>query len=156
MMKTITTILGAVLCLTALIGFFDQDFMRMALNPLHDAFLLAIGAISLYFGLQGTEFQARGMCKTLGILFGLLGAATLCAGAGTATVGGVEIEAGHVLKLIPGHLEYTTADGVRDLVVGLVGLLAGFFPREKEIAIDMAADEARIKAEKAAAKATSK
>lgn len=145
MMKTITTVLGALLCLTALVGFFSHDFMRMDLNPLHDSFLLLMGAISLYFGTKGTEFQARNMCRVLGVLFGLLGVITLFAHAGTATAGGVSITADHVLKLVPGHLEYTTADGFRDLLVGIVGLIAGFFPREKEIEIDMKAHDVKEK-----------
>jgi hypothetical protein len=145
MIKTITTVLGALLCLTALIGFVDNDFMRMALNPLHDSFLLLMGAISLYFGIRGTEFQARNMCRVLGVMFGLLGLMTLLAPPGVAVPGEVSIQSDHVLKLIPDALEYTTADGVRDLLTGIVGLIAGFFPREKEIEIDMAADRAREK-----------
>jgi len=141
MMKTITNVLGAVLCLTAIIGFFNHAFMGFDLSPMHDVMLLLIGAVSLYFGIRGTEFQARYTCRTLGVLFGLLGLITLFAGPGTATAGDVSITAKHVMKLIPGHLEYTTADGVRNLVVGIVGLIAGFFPREKEIQIDMAAKE---------------
>lgn len=150
MMKTFANILGAVLCLTALVGFFNNDFMRMDLSPLHDGFLLLMGAISLYYGIQGTEFEARYLCRTMGIVFALLGAATFFAGAGHATAGGVDIISDHVLRIIPGHLEYTAADGARDLCVGFIGMLAGFFPREYEIEIDNAVDQARIKAQKAA------
>ena len=145
MIKTITTILGAMLCLTAVIGFFNNEFMGMALNPLHDSMLLLMGAISLYFGINGTEFEARNMCRVLGVMFGLLGAATLMAPPGVAVPGDVSIESNNVLKLIPDALEYTTADGVRDLLTGVVGLIAGFFPREKEIEIDMAAHKAKEK-----------
>ncbi len=142
MMKVITTVLGAVLGLTALIGFGVHNFLGMDLNPLHNAFLLLMGVITLYFSLGGTEFQARYMARVLGVLFTLLGLITLFSGAGTATAGGVNIFAHHVWKLIPGHLEYTTADGVRDLAVGIVGLIAGFFPRQKEIEIDMGSQAA--------------
>lgn len=145
MMKTITNVIGAMLCLTAIIGFFNHSFMNACLSPMHDVMLLALGAVALYFGTRGTEFQARYTCRTLGVLFTLLGVATLLAGPGVATAGGVEISANDVLKLIPGHLEYTTADGVRDLIVGLVGVIAGFFPREREIEIDMAAKKVQDK-----------
>lgn len=141
MMKTITNVIGALLCLTAIVGFFNHSFMNADLSPMHDVMLLILGAVALYFGIRGTEFQARYTCRALGVLFTLLGIITLFSGAGTATAGGVDIAAKHVLKLIPGHLEYTSADGVRDLIVGIVGLIAGFFPREKEIQIDMAARE---------------
>ncbi|MBY0358841.1 MAG: hypothetical protein K2W82_12625 [Candidatus Obscuribacterales bacterium] len=152
MMNLITNILGAVLCATAIIGFFNHDFMRMDLNPAHNAMLLLIGSITLYFGIQGTEFQARNMCKVLGVGFTVLGVMTLMTGPGIATAGGVEIPAGNVLKLIPGHLEYTTADGIRDFLIGVVGILAGFFPREQEISIDMKVQEVQRKATKAAAR----
>jgi hypothetical protein len=145
MMKTVTNLLGALLCLTALVGFISNDFMNMALNPLHSTMLLVLGAVSLYFGIRGTEFQARYVCRTLGVLFSVLGIATLLAGPGIATPGNVHIEAANVLKLIPNHLEYTTADGVRDLIVGVIGLVAGFFPRQKEIEVDMKAQEAKQK-----------
>ena len=144
MMKTITTVLGVVLVLTALIGFFDHSFMRMDLNVAHDLMLLVIGAVTLYFGISGTEFQARYTARTIGVIFAVLGVLTLFAGKGTATAGGVSILADHVMKLIPNHLEYTTADGVRDLIVGVVGLIAGFLPRETEIAIDMKATQEKV------------
>lgn len=150
MMKIITNVLGAVLCLTALIGFFNNDFMKMDLSPLHCSFLLIMGAVSLYFGTQGTEFQARSMCRTLGIMFAFLGGITFFGNPGHATAGGVDIASDNVLKLLPGQLEYTTADGIRNLCVGLIGLCAGFFPREQEIEIDTKLDHAKLKAEKAA------
>lgn len=145
MMKLITNILGGLLVLTALIGFAVPEFMGMALNTTHNIFLLLAGAATLYFGITGTEFQARYTCRTVGIAFTLLGVATLFAGAGTATAQGVDITSDHVLKLIPDHLEYTTADGIRDLTVGILGLVAGFFPREQEISIDMAAHDIKQK-----------
>jgi hypothetical protein len=145
MMKTITIVVGAILCLTGLVGFIAPEFMRMALNPLHDVFLLLVGAITLYFGISGTEFQARNTCRVVGVLFALLGVATLLAGSGLANPGNVSLQADHVLKLIPGHLEYTTADGIRDLLTGILGLVAGFFPREKEIQVDMTAQQTKEK-----------
>jgi hypothetical protein len=145
MMKLATTILGALILGTALIGFMNHEFMSMALNNMHNIFLLIVGAVSLYFGIRGTEYQARNMNRVLGVMFTLLGAATLMAGPGHTTIDGVNIVADHVLKLITGQLEYTTADGVRDLSVGLVGLVTGFMPREKEIEVDMKAAETQQK-----------
>lgn len=145
-MKLIASIAGASLVLTALAGFFNPTFMGMMLNPLHSSFLLLMGAVSLYFGIRGTEFEARNMNRVLGVLFSLLGLMTLLAGPGVAQVGEWQIDAQNVLKLIPGHLEYTTADGIRDLLLGVVTLAAGLLPREAEIAIDTKADAARQKA----------
>lgn len=148
MMNFTASLLGAILCLTGLIGLFDHDFMGMVLNPLHDYFLLAMGAASLYFGINGTEFQARYMNRATGLIFGVLGVLTLMSGQGVANAEDVSLASTHVLKLFPGQLEYTAADGFRDLMTGFVGLLFGFFPREKEIEIDMAVQEKQLEMSK--------
>jgi hypothetical protein len=147
MMKAVSTALGVILCIIGVVGFFSHDFLDMDLNPLHDVILLAFGVVSLYVGINGSRTAARNMCRVLGVVFAILGIMTLFADAGTATAGNVSIDAPNVLKLIPGHLEYTTADGVRDIIVGLVGLVAGFMPRDKEREIDRKAERAKEKAQ---------
>ena len=128
MMKFFSTLFGAMLCLTALTGFAFPTFMNMALNPLHNVFLLTMGVLALYFGIKSTEAKARNMCRVLGAVFTILGAATLFAPAGIAFPETLNLHSGHVLKLIPGHLEYTTSDGIRDLFMGLVALVVGMLP----------------------------
>lgn len=117
------------------------------LNPLHDSLLILCGLAALYYGVQGTEFQARYCCRALGWVFGVFGMWTLLAGPGTAMVGNTVITAQHVLKLMVGHLELATADGVRDIIIGGIGLIAGYFPRQQEIEIDMATQDAMLKME---------
>lgn len=85
------------------------------------------------------------MCRFLGVVFTLIGVSTLLSAPGIALPGDLNIQSSNVLNVIPGQLEYPTADGVRDLFVGLVGLIAGLFPREQEIIIDMKAKEAQQK-----------
>ncbi|MDX2104822.1 MAG: hypothetical protein SFY67_00335 [Candidatus Melainabacteria bacterium] len=148
MMKSITCLLAVVLLATGLIGLFEPSFMGMALNLSHSLLLLAAGSLTLYFGVQGTEFQARDTCKALGILFGLIGLATFFAGPGVATAGGLEIRADDVLKLLPGQIELTTSDAIRNLIIGVLAIMAGFFPREQEIQIDMKVQDMQIKAAK--------
>lgn len=145
MMKLVCNLLGLALLVTAIGGFCCHDWMGACLSPMHDAFLLLVGVIALYFGITGTEFQARYTCRAVGVLFTLLGAVTFLGGPGHATAGNVNLISSHVLKIIPHHLEYTTVDGVRDLVMGIVGLIVGFFPREQEIILDDKAAEARKK-----------
>lgn len=128
MMKFFSTLFGAMLCITALTGFAFPTFMNMALNPMHNIFLLTMGVLSLFFGLKSTESKARNMCRVLGVTFSILGAATLFAPSGIAFPDTLNLQSSHVLKLIPGHLEYTTSDGVRDLLMGLLALVAGFLP----------------------------
>lgn len=150
MMKAVSTALGVILCIVGVVGFFNHDFMEMDLNNLHNVILLAFGLVSLFVGINGGRREARTMCKVLGIVFGILGVATLFAGPGTATAGHVVIDAPNVLKIIPAHLEYTTADGIRNILVGVVGLVAGFMPRSKELEIDAKAEDAKRKAQQTA------
>lgn len=35
----------------------------------------------------------------------------------------------HLMKLIPGHLEFATGDSITNMVLGVVSLVAGFLPR---------------------------
>lgn len=145
MMKTITTILGVLLCALAVIGFLNNNFMGMVLNPLHDVLLLVAGGAALYYGLKGTEFQARYCCRVLGVIFGLLAVAGFIAGPGTPTaVAGIE-RTNDLLPILRGNLEFSTADSWANAIFGLIGLVAGFFPREQEIKIDMAAAEQKQK-----------
>lgn len=145
MMKGTANLLGIILCLTGLIGFFDQHFWKMVLNPLHDGMLIVLGVISLYYGIQGTEHQARNMCRFLGIVFGILGLWTLFSAAGVATAADVNIPTHHLLTLIPGRLEYSTSDGVRDLIVGIIGLIFGFMPRKQERELETSAERTKEK-----------
>ncbi len=148
MMKSITCLLAVMLLGTGFIGLFAPSFMAMALNISHCLLLMAVGGVVLFFGLQGTEFQARDTCKILGITFGLIGLATFFAGPGIATAQGLEIRSDDVLKLWPGQIELTTSDAIRDLIIGIVGVMAGFFPREQEIQIDMKVQDMQVKAAK--------
>lgn len=145
MMKTITTALGALLCLVGLVGFFSHHAMGMILTPFHDVLLVIAGAVALYYGLRGTEFQARYCCRVLGVVFALLGVVGFIVGPGMAVVDGVSFRDSNLLRLIPNQLMLGTADSVFNLIVGVIGCIAGFFPREKEIQIDMAATDAKQK-----------
>lgn len=145
MMKTVCTTLGVLLCALAIVGVFNQQFMGMALNAIHNLMLVIAGGVAIYYGTQGTEFQARNCCRTLGVLFGVLAAAGFIAGPGTATATGVAQRSADLLPVIRGHLEFTTADSFANAVFGLIGLISGFLPRQKEIEIDMAAQKAKQK-----------
>jgi hypothetical protein len=146
MMKTITNVLSALLVLLAIIGFINHGAFGMNLNPLHDVLLLIAGGIGLYFGIMGTEFQARYFMRTIGVIFAIAGVIGLFAGAGTVTIESLAgRDSSHLLKLLPKHLEFGMADTITNLIVGAVALIAGFFPREKEIQVDMAAQKAKEK-----------
>lgn len=146
MMKTITNTLGVLLALVAVIGFINNGALGMNLNPLHDVLLLIAGAAALYFGTQGTEFDARNCCRALGVVFALLGVIGIFSGGGMVTLHDLAgRHASHLIRLLPGHLELGTADSVFNLIIGAVGLIAGFLPRETEIRVDMAAQKTKEK-----------
>lgn len=146
MMKTICNALGVLLCILGLVGFVNHTALGMNLNPLHDVLLLIAGGAALYFGIAGTEFQARYCCRTLGIFFGLIGVIGIVSGGGMVTISELAGKhESHLIRLIPQHLEMGMADSIANLVVGLIGLVAGFFPRQAEIEVDMAAQKAKEK-----------
>ena len=139
MMKLITTALGGLMCLVAAIGFANNNAFGMVLTPLHNIMLLVIGAVTIYFGVAGTEFQARNCCRVLGVVFSILGIVGFLTPSGVATAGEVTERTTNLFQLIPNQLEFTTNDHILNMIIGVVGLVMGFFPREKEIMIDMKA-----------------
>lgn len=141
-MKVLASVLGAVLCLFGIAGFIQHDFMGMVLNPLHAGLLLAMGVIALSTGVSGTDLQSRSTCRFIGVLFGVLGIATLFADPGSSTVPGVNVSGEHFWRLVPGHLEFSTADGVRNLLIGIVGMF-GCFSRRQEYKIEQAVVETK-------------
>src|SRR5437879_200926 len=107
MMKSITNTLGVLLALVGIIGFFNHGFMGMNLNPLHDVLLLILGGVSLYFGIKGTEFQARNWNRALGGVLAIVGIIGLFMHAGTVTISDLDGRySSHLLPLIKGHLEF--------------------------------------------------
>jgi hypothetical protein len=144
MMKTITNVLSAALVLLAIIGFVNHGAFGMNLNIMHDVILLIAGGIGLYFGIRGTEFQARYFNRAIGVIFAIAGIIGLFSHAGSVTIADLAgRESQHLFKLLPHHLEFGMPDTITNLIVGIVALIAGFFPREKEIEIDMAASKAK-------------
>jgi hypothetical protein len=146
MMKTVTTVLGAVLTLIAVIGFVNHGAMGMNLSNVHNGLLLIGGILGLYFGVLGTEFQARYFCRGLGVVLILAGLIGMFQGRGTTTLNQLaNRNTSHLWYLIPTQLELGTVDSITNLVLGVIAAIAGFFPREKEIEIDMATAKARQK-----------
>jgi hypothetical protein len=131
MMKAFTNTLGVLLVLLGVVGFLSNGFLGMLL-----------GAGALYFGIKGTEFQARYFNRGLGSVLALVGVIGMLSAAGTVTIDALDGRyTSHLLKLIPGHLEFGTADSISNLIIGALALVAGFIPREMEIKLDMAAQK---------------
>lgn len=147
MMKAVTNTLGVLMIVLGLIGFLNVGFMGMHLNAAHNILLLVLGGAAMYFGIAGTEFQARYFNRGLGAVMALLGVLGLMSAGGTVGIEALDGKyAAHLLKVLPGHLEFGPADSIANLIIGAVGLIAGFIPRETEIKIDMAAQATKQKA----------
>lgn len=133
MAKTISTILGVILLLVGLAGFFIPNFAGTHLSTAHNLVHLVTGAAALYFGLAATRSAARLFAIIFGIVYLLLGVTGFLLGVGgTITLPQHLIAGGvneHMFRLIPGYLELGTMDHVVHLLLGLLFLAAGFLSR---------------------------
>lgn len=125
MAKTIATILGIVLILVGVIGFFVgptsatmPNFIGTHLNAPHNLVHIVSGAIALYFGLAGTLSAARLFCIIFGIVYALLGVAGLALGGGADR-----------MLAIDDLLMLGTADHGVHILLGVVFLVGGFLTK---------------------------
>ena len=115
MNKNIVTILGFILVLVGVIGFFAPHFLGMHLTPFHNVVHLLSGVLAIYFGTKGTLRGARNFCFAFGTVYGLL-----------AIIGFVGGHAdSRLLTVIPGHFELGVADHVVHVVVAAAFLFLG-------------------------------
>jgi hypothetical protein len=142
MAKTICTLLGAVLLLVGLLGFFVHDLMGTHLSAAHNVVHILSGAIALYLGLKGSLSAARTFCLVFGAVYLLLGLAGFLFGAqGTPGVPGPADA--RLLKVLPGTLELGTVDHVIHILLGIVFLIGGLLTKaDLNRAADRVADRA--------------
>lgn len=106
MAKTIATLLGAVLVLVGLVGFFisnpnHNEFIGAHLTTNHNVVHLVTGLISLFLGLKGTLSAAKLFCLVFGAVYLLLGIYGFVSG--TVEMAGLHLEMGdHVIHLLLG------------------------------------------------------
>jgi hypothetical protein len=116
MAKTYATVVGAILLLLGIAGFFMKDLAGMvSFVPAHNVFHMATGVLGLYSGLRGKKLPIA-FSRVFGIAYtavGILGFA-------------------HLGQL--GALQLNATYNVVHLVVGVLGLLAGFMSRKSELA----------------------
>jgi hypothetical protein len=114
MNKKILTVLGALLILVGLLGFFAPQLLGMHLGALHNLIHLVSGCLALYFGTKGTLSGARTFSIVFGAVYGFLG------------VIGFLIGGPHGMwNVIPNHLMFGAVDHVIHLILGAVFLVAG-------------------------------
>lgn len=69
MAKTVCKILGVVLLLVGILGFFSHDLLGAHLTVPHNIVHLVSGALALYFGFAGSLSSAKAFCLIFGILY---------------------------------------------------------------------------------------
>jgi hypothetical protein len=127
MAKTIATILGIVLILVGIIGFFvgpasatTPNFIGTHLTTSHNLVHIITGAISLYFGLAASLSAARTFDIVFGIVYALLGVAGLALGTGPDRMFDALGSLG---------LHFGTADHGVHILLGVVFLVGGFLTK---------------------------
>lgn len=73
MAKTVCKIMGAVLLLVGICGFFAPHLLGAHLSPPHNLIHLVSGALALYFGFAGSLSGARSFCLIFGVIYLALG-----------------------------------------------------------------------------------
>ena len=114
MAKLIATVVGVVLILVGVVGFFSPNLLGAHLGKIHNAVHLVSGGASLYFGMKGSVGAARQFCILFGAVYLLLGIVVYFVGTGPEHLL-------HLPKLILG-----LRDHIIHIVVGLIYLIGGF------------------------------
>jgi uncharacterized membrane protein HdeD (DUF308 family) len=73
MAKTVCKILGVVLLLVGICGFFAPHLLGAHLNPPHNLVHIVSGIIAIYFGFSGSLSAAKNFCLIFGIVYLALG-----------------------------------------------------------------------------------
>ncbi len=118
MAKTLCKIVGLVLLIAGVCGFFSRNLMGMHLTNVHNVVHIASGALALYFGFAGSAGGARSFCLLFGLVYALLGVLGF-------------IQPGFVASVLQAHEEAgapsptMAMDSIVHLLVGGVFLVAG-------------------------------
>lgn len=113
MAKTYAVVVGAVLLIVGICGFLTPSMLGMTFGKVHNSIHILSGLIGLYCGVAGRGKNAGAYAKIFGLVY------TLIAIAGFAGWSG----ALHIANM---SLHLSTAYNVVHVVVGIVGLAAGF------------------------------
>lgn len=125
MAKTICKLLGVVFLLVGVLGFVKPDLMGTHLSMAHNLVHILSGIVALYFGFAGSLSGARGFALAFGAVYLLLGIVGFIMGSpGSSTIANMAMEDSRLWKLIPGTLEFGTADHAIHILLGIV-FLAG-------------------------------
>jgi len=143
MMKKVCLVLGVVLALVGIVGFFMPTMFGMHLSLAHNLVHLVSGVVAIYFS-RRTELLCKRFCQVFGVVYGLLGLIGFFFGPGTFRMAGMQgMSDGHLLKLLPGTLELGTPDHVVHVILGVVFCIFGFMPARMERELEVKSEAAR-------------
>ncbi len=110
MAKAYAVVVGTVLIVVGVIGFLKSDLFMLHFNPVHNSIHLVSGIIGLWAGMSKSANAPRIYAQVFGAIYTLV-----------ALVGFAHVPASinAMLNLNPGY-------NAIHLVIGLLGLLAGF------------------------------
>lgn len=123
MAKFICKFLGLLFVLAGLLGFLAPGLMDLHLNATHNMIHLVTGLLALGFGSAGTVQAARKFALTFGVIYLFLGIAGLLAPPGSSGMPGMAVS-DHMLRVIPGELEFGTPDSILHCGFGFLLMLS--------------------------------
>jgi hypothetical protein len=129
MARTILDILGTMLVVVGIAGFVSPALGGTHLSSAHNFIHILTGALALWFGLRGSQCQARRFSLALAVLYGGLAFAGFAFG---RPQGGISDQPSdpRLLTLVPNMLELGQADHVLNVAIGVVFLSAAVMARD--------------------------
>jgi hypothetical protein len=131
MAKTFATVLGVIFVLVGIIGFVNHGFMGMHLSNTHNWIHLISGFVALYFGSATDLRSAKNFDYTFGVLYLLLGVFGFLLGRpaiASPDTGNMATDS-RLWSLIPGTLEFGSADHTVHILLGVLFLVGAAMTR---------------------------
>jgi hypothetical protein len=130
MAKTICKLLGVLFLLVGIIGFIKPDFAGTHLSMAHNLVHIVSGILALYFGFAGSLSGARGFALAFGAVYLLLGiVGFVLGGPDSSTIANMMGPDNRLWKVIPGTLEFGTADHAIHILLGIIFLAGGLLTK---------------------------
>jgi preprotein translocase subunit Sss1 len=124
MAKTVCKIIGIVLLLVGIVGFFAENLLGLHLTLIHNIVHLATALVALYFGFAGSTRAAHSFCQVFGVVYLLVGLLGFIA----PTVV-VSLLMGHAMSEAPSLI----MDNIVHLLLGVLFMVVGLL-REPQVA----------------------
>jgi preprotein translocase subunit Sss1 len=125
MAKLVSKVVGIVLLLVGIVGFFLPSILGLHLTLIHNIVHLATSVVAIYFGFAGSTKAAHSFCQVFGVVYLLVGLLGFIA----PTV---------VVSLLMGHnmtaTETPIMDNIVHLLLGVVFMVVGLLREPQQVA----------------------